>query len=97
MYNLYMKINILEIAKNKGNDIAKRIVEKYDEADFSFSHNLIEKEIYEISINYAKVFNFENIDNVDKEVRGELIFKVSTFIADKVNLDKKPMMSYWRI
>jgi hypothetical protein len=84
-----MKINILEIAKNKGNDIAKRIVEKYDEADFSFSHILIEKEIYEISINYAKVFIFENIDNIDKEVRDELIFKVNTFIADKINLDKK--------
>lgn len=84
-----MNINILEIAENKGKDIAKQITEKYDEADFSFSKESIEKEIYEISLSYSKIFIFENTKNIDKTAREELEFKVNTFIADKIKLDKK--------
>lgn len=63
---------MLEIAENKGKNIAKQIVEKYDEVDFSFSKESVGKEIYEISLNYSKTFIFENTKNIDKTTREEL-------------------------
>ncbi len=85
-----MDINILEFAENKGKEIAKNISEKYDQADFDLSQNKIEKEIYNISFNYASIFFFENSKMaLSKKMRDDLIFKVRSFIAEKINLDKE--------
>ena len=85
-----MKIEILNFAKEKGKGVAKYFASKYSSVDFDISTQEIEKEIYEISLSYSQVFFFENFEAAsESSVRDDLLFKVKTFLTEKVNLDKK--------
>lgn len=91
-----MKINILEIAKDKGEAIAKQLMEKYKDTDFAFDKEInyyiistsLDTEIYELALSYAKVFLFENkIDSLNSESKEELLW-MSKHIAEKPDLSE---------
>ncbi len=86
-----MKINIEDIAENKGKIIAEKIIAMYHNGvSFDIPENEVRKEIYDVSFAYATIFFFENPEaNLDKEIVDILLFKINTFSKERVKPNKK--------
>lgn len=69
-----MEIDLQEFAKNKGMEIADKILKNYDESDIETDPEVVEKEIYKRSLHESVGFFLEHGNiNLDKEL-GKLRF-----------------------
>lgn len=68
-----MNLESLEkFCREKGLKILSVLLDQYDSADFEVSSRDIEKEIYEASTSYAKIFFFEAKEFLQETVRSEI-------------------------
>ena len=74
-----MKIDIENIAEEKGKAIAKAIMKKYDEYSYSYETRKVEKEIYERCLHEATTFFLNNSDiKFDEKIIEILKFRLET-------------------
>ena len=67
-----MNLESLEqFCQNKGIEIARILLKKYDSADFEVSAREIEKEIYEVATSYSRILFFEAKEFLQESVRDE--------------------------
>lgn len=90
---------IEQFCEEKGKLIAKILLNSYDSADFETDQVQIEKEIYDISVSYAKLLLFESnilLKKDDKE-KIKLLISYSFHITERKlqKLSDAVLIAYW--
>lgn len=72
----------------KGQAIAKRIMEKYDNTDFEVEKLEIEKEVYERALHEATGFLLDSDENLEKELESSRAYLETRVDASKRKMQK---------
>ena|SRR3990167_8732594 len=84
-----MELDLQEFAKNKGLEIANKILENYDESDIEADPKVVEEEIYKRSLHESVGFFLEHGSiNFDKELEKlRFNFGIKTGLSErKINI-----------
>ncbi len=82
------KENIEKFICNKGELITKILLSSYDSADFEINSESIEKEVFDVSLSYARIFFFEAGSFLDEESRDEY----KSHVLARFNVEKKKVL-----
>jgi hypothetical protein len=84
-----MEIDIENIAEEKGKEIAKAIMKKYDEYSYSYETSKVEKEIYERSLHEATAFFLNHGDaKFDDKIIETLKFRLKIRLQNPKDVKK---------
>ncbi len=93
-----MDLEALEkFCQEKGLEISKVLLEKYDSTDFDVSGREIEREIYEVATSYATIFIFEARQFLEEAVREEVKAHLSSRFDSKQieKIADVTMIAHW--